>query len=405
MAGFLNRLAAVFRPEKRAITGQPTDGISWDAMRYGGPGSIGTEGMLAENLAAVLAAVNVVSSGLASLPARVYQQQDAGRVEAPNHPVSRLIAAPNDQQTWPDLIEWIMGSVLLRGNALCVIGWDGRGAPQTLTPVPWSRVSVTLLPSLRLQYAISPPNGGPQQILSQDQVFHLKDRSDDGYVGRSRLDRAREALDGAKAAQDFASAVWRNAATPSGVLEVPAGVSAEGFQRMRSAFNARYAGQENAGSVIFADPGAKFTATQISPEDAQLLDTRRFTVAEIARIFQVPPPLLQDYSNSTFTNAAQASIWFAQVTLTPWARKIEAEFARSVFTDGSSHLEVDLTGLLRGDYATRWTANVAAVGAGILTKDEIREQEGYGPLPKSETEIPAAPAPVGTVTEPPPPAA
>lgn len=95
------------------------------------------------------------------------------------------------------------------------------------------------------------------------------------------------------------------------------------------------------------------------------------------------------YSHATFTNASQASTWFAINTLTPWARKLEAEFSRSVFTDPAFHLEVDLSGLVRGDYATRWTANVAAVTAGILTADEIRGQEGFGPRPTAESVPPA----------------
>lgn len=106
---------------------------------------------------------------------------------------------------------------------------------------------------------------------------------------------------------------------------------------------------------------------------------------ELCRLFNVPPPIVQSYEFNSFTNASQASTWFATNTLAPWGRKLEAEFRRSVFTDPAFHIEIDLSGLVRGDYATRWTANVAAVGAGILTADEVRAQEGYGPLPASST--------------------
>lgn len=102
---------------------------------------------------------------------------------------------------------------------------------------------------------------------------------------------------------------------------------------------------------------------------------------EICRLFNVSPPIVQDCANNTFTNAAQANLWFASNTLAPIARKFEAEFSRSVFTGSAYHVEIDLSRLLRGDSATRWTANVAAVGAGILTGNEVRAQEGYGPMP------------------------
>jgi HK97 family phage portal protein len=121
----------------------------------------------------------------------------------------------------------------------------------------------------------------------------------------------------------------------------------------------------------------------VSPEDAEVLASRRFSVEELCRIFGVPPPIVSDYTHNTFTNSAQASLWFASNTLAPWCRKIEAAFARSVFLPDEAELsvEIDLSGLMRGDYAARWAANVAAVGAGILTVDEVREAEGYNPLP------------------------
>ncbi len=256
--------------------------------------------------------------------------------------------------------------------------------------MPFNNVTVTMLPSGRLAYDVvlySTLWGGtglPRRFFDSE-VFHLRDRSDDGLIGRSRISRAPAVLAAAIGLQTFSSAVWDNAATPSGMVTVPPGVSPDGLRRMESYFTDRYTGAFNAKRVVFADAETKFTPLAVSPEDAEVLESRRFTVVEICRLFNVPPPIIQDYSHATFTNASQASTWFATNTLTPWARKIEAEFARSVFADpnGAFHIEVDLSGLVRGAYAERWTANVAAVTAGILTADEIRAQEGYGPLPKA----------------------
>jgi HK97 family phage portal protein len=163
------------------------------------------------------------------------------------------------------------------------------------------------------------------------------------------------------------------------------------MRRFEASLTARAAGAANGKRVLIVDPGTNFTPMACSPEDAEVLESRRFSVIELCRLFNVPPPIVQDYSNSTFTNASQASTWFATNTLTPWARKIEAEFGRSVFADpsGAFHIEIDLSGLIRGDFQTRWTANVAAVTAGILTVDEVRAQEGFGPLPKAEARPPA----------------
>ena len=143
-------------------------------------------------------------------------------------------------------------------------------------------------------------------------------------------------------------------------------------------FKDRYAGPTKAGRTMILDNGVKWKSVSVSPEDAEVLASRKFSVEEICRLYQVPPPIVQSYEYNTFTNSAQASLWFAQFSLAPWAKKIEAEFSRSVFLD-DAQLEIDLSGLMRGDFATRWAAWKIAVDTGVLTHDEIREIEGWGP--------------------------
>ena len=342
---------------------------------------------MAENLSAVSACVHAVSSGIATLPAYVFRADGPGRVEAPGHPVARLLRQPNRNQTWCDFAEWLVAQMLLHGNGVAVIDRDGAARPVALRPIPWPAVQVQVLPSGRLAYDVV---GAVNRRYLDSDVLHLRDRSDDGVVGRSRLSRAPAVLQAAMGLQTFAQAIWDNAATPSAVFGMPSGISADGIRRFRSHVDEVYTGAHNAKKVVLADAGITVTPLSVSPEDAEVLASRQFTVIEIARLFNVPPPIIQDYSNSTFTNASQASTWFAQNTLAPIARKIEAEFSRSLFTDSSHHLEIDLSGLLRGDYTARWAANVAAVQAGILTADEVRAQEGYSPLPR-EPHLPNGP--------------
>lgn len=349
----------------------------------------------AENLSTVVACVNAISSGLASLPVRVYRAEDDGRVEAPNHPVSRLLRSPNPRQTWPDFAEFVMSQVLLWGNALAAIERDGAGRPTALVPIPWAWVAVQVLPSGRLAYDVvmtAAPYGGPalSRRYLEGEVLHLRDRSDDGIVGRSRISRAPDVIAAATGVQTHSSAVWQNGAAPSGLVTtavVGQGQPAKDeFRRFKAQFTSNNVGAHNAGRVIFGDAETKFTPMSLSPEDSEVLASRQFSVYELCRLFNVPPPIVQSYEFNSFTNAAQASTWFAQNSLAPWARKLEAEFSRSVFTDPAYHIEIDLSGLVRGDYATRWTANVAAVGAKILTADEVREAEGYGPLADAAAE-------------------
>lgn len=355
----------------------------------------------AENLATVTACVSVIASGLASLPALVYLEQADGRVEAPNHPVSRLIAAPNQHQTWPDWCEWTMAQVLLHGNAISVLEYDGAGRPISLRPIPWQHVSLQLLPSGRLAYDVVSIQGqfggtGQMRRYLEGDVVHLRDRSDDGLVGRSRISRARDVLGNALALQDWSSHAWSNATTPAGAVKVPAAMSDTNFKRFSDRLRERHQGTHNARSVLILEGGAEWQPLGMSAEDAEVLDSRKFSVEELARLFNVPPPLVQDYTRNTFTNSGQADVWFASRTLAPWATKIEQEFKRTVFGPSSNYcLTIDLAGLMRGDFATRWQSYALAVQNNILDVNEIREQEGYGPraTPPAPTQVTEAAIP------------
>ncbi len=334
---------------------------------------------LAENLGTVTACVNAIGSVMGSLPPLVFRSGDGGRMELPSHPVARMIRNPWSMMTWPDWIEWAMGSVLLHGNALAEIVHDGAGRVTGLRPIPWQSVAPVLLGSGRLAFDVS-SYPQPRRRLLDTEVFYLKDRSDDGLVGRSRISRAPDVVGNAVSLQDFAGNAWENQATPSGAIEIASSLTQPQFDRVTAAFDRRHTGVGNARRVLVLDNDAKWKPLSVSPEDAEVLGSRRFSVEELCRLFQVPPPIVQDYTHNTFTNSAQASLWFAQFSLAPWCRKIEAEFARSVFNaNDGTHLEIDLSGLMRGDFETRWKAWEIAVKNDILDRNEVRDIEGWGP--------------------------
>lgn len=349
---------------------------------------------LAENLSTVLACVGAISSTLGTLPAYVYRRDVGGRVEAPRHPVTRLIRQPNPRQSWPDFCEWLMASTLLHRNGIAVIESDGAGRPTALLPVPWPNVSVVMVPSGRLAYDVvayaSPWGGtGQQRRYLEGEVLHLKDRSDDGVLGRSRISRAPDVLGTASALQDWSGSMWRNQGTPSGALKFEQALTRDQFMLLRGRMEELYTGPHNARQIMILEKGVSWQSLAVSPEDAEVLASRRFSVEELCRVFQVPPPIVQDYTHNTFTNSQQAALWFAQFSLTPWVRKIEAEFTRSVFGSSSGYeLEIDLSGLMRGDYAARWAAYAVAVQNNILDVNEIREAEGYNPRDEQPPAVP-----------------
>lgn len=379
--GFLRKLADHFDPpiEQRN---------SWDNMASTMGLPVATEGInprAAENLSTVLACVNAISTALSALPANVYRTNDNTRKEAPDHPLDRLIRrGPNCWQTWPDFMEFWIAQTLLRGNGLVEIVSDKRGQVMELIPYPWDWVTVQLLSSGRVAYDVCemygyPGGKGKRKRLLSGEVLHLKDRSDEGIIGRSRLQRGAAVVSAASGLYEFAGNLYRNGVFPSGVLTPERTLSAEQSQELRECLYAAFGGAKNAGKAMVLPINMKWQSLGISPEDAELLESRRFTTEEICRLYQVPPQIVQDHSRSTFTNSETAGRWFAQFCLLPWVRKIEAEFMRSLFTSGRYSLELDMSVFDRGDPAQRWNSYGVAVDKQILTPDEIRELEGWNP--------------------------
>lgn len=371
--GLIDRALSRIGLERRNDAADP----SWSAIApgIGYPGALSARA--AENLSTVLACTTAISSALAYVPALIYRREPNGdRVEAYGHPLAKIArGGANPQMTWPDWLEHLVASALLTGNGLAEIIRAGNGQLSGFRWIPWGMVTVVYLSSGRLAYDVTDGRGGTRRLL-ESEVLHLRDRTDDGLVGRSRLSRAADTVAGVQASNAFAKSFLERGAQPSGVIRHPGAMTAEQKMGLREQFNSNYSGASNAGKTLILDGGLEWQAAQISPEDAELLESRKFGVIEVCRLFQVPPPIVQAYENNTFTNASQAGLWFATFCLAPWARKIEAEFARSVLATGLE-MELDLSGFLRGDPATRWAAHKIAIDAGVLDPDEIRMIEGW----------------------------
>jgi len=373
--GMIDRMARMAGYEKRSAQDP-----SWAALapNMGYASAVNTRA--AENLSAVLACSTVIASSLASIPALIYRREGDNRIEAGNHPLARLTRlGVSEAMTWPEFLEHLVASALLAGNGLAQIRRNADGALTGLDFIPWGWVTVSQLRSGRLAYDVNNGRGLGWRLLSGE-VIHLRDRTDDGHIGRSRLSRAADVVAATQASNTFARKFLDNSAMPGGVIEFPGALSIEQKRDLRESLNSIHTGSAKAGTTMLLDGGMQWKASQISPEDAELLETRKFGVEEICRLFQVPPPLVQDYSHNTFTNSETAGRWFAMFTLAPWARRIEAEFARSVFPSvGGYELELDLSGFLRGDPATRWNAHKIALETGVLDPDEVRQVEGWNP--------------------------
>ncbi len=377
--GMIERIASLAGFERRHDDASPLD-PSWQALAPMTGHYAGLSARAAENLSTVLACTSAIATALAYVPARIYRWEGDTRLEHSSHPLSRLIRyGCNPAMTWCDTIEHLVADTLLTGNGLLEIERNGNGQISGLFYHPWGMVTVQELPSGRLRYDIGDGKGNTRRLL-EGEALHLRDRTNDGKIGVSRLSRSADTIAGADLANRHARSVYANGAYPSGVLESDSKMTPEIAAGLREQFDRRFSGADKAGRALILEGGLKWKSAQISPEDAELLETRRFGVEEIARLFQVPPPIIGDYTHNTFTNSETAGRWFATFCLAPWARKIEAEFSRSLFPAGSPfELELDLSGFLRGDPETRWNAHKIALESGVLDPDEVRHVEGWNP--------------------------
>ncbi len=336
----------------------------------------------AEDVAAVVACVNAIASSIASLPVYCYRNTNSGgREEVTAGPLVNLLRRPCEYLTWPGWVEFQLGQMLLHGQCFAEIVTDRQDAVVALDPIPFREVGIVWLPSGRIAYDVTrlrgQPGAQPRRVLARD-MFTLLDRSDDGVTGRSRLSRSPGVVAAALEAQRFAVFAFQNQATPSVAVVLPPGITPDGVRRMRAYFTMRQAGTDNARRPLFLDASSDVKTLSVSPEDAELLNARRFSVEEVCRVFGVPPPVVQHYEHNAYANATQAAQWFAVNTLQPIIRKIESEFSRSVISDPAAHIEFDLSGMTRGSHLERWQANEIMVRSGIVSVAEIRDAEGFG---------------------------
>ena len=237
----------------------------------------------AEQLATVVACVSAISSGLASLPARVYRTEQDGRREVSDHWLARLVRNPGPHNTWFSTMAFWISQTVLWGNGLLEVQHDGRGVPTALLPVPWDSVAVVRLPSGAVAFDVPDGQGARRRILEGDALW-LRERSTDGLVGVSKLERCPEVLAAARSQQQFAISVFESGATPSAIMTLPPNITTAGIKRAEAFFTSKHTGVANMRRVLFMDPESTFQPLSSTAEDSETLASRRFGGEELARV-------------------------------------------------------------------------------------------------------------------------
>lgn len=345
----------------------------------------------AMQMTAVYSCVRILSETLAGLPLHVYRYNDSGGKEKYlKHPLYKLLHdEPNPEMTSFAFRETLMSHLLLWGNAYAQIIRNARGEVIALYPLMPNKMTVDRDSKGRLFYLYSrtsddaPTLGDDSQVyLSPSEVLHIPGLGFDGLIGYSPIAMAKNAVGLAIATEEYGAKFFANGAAPGGVLEHPGTIKDP--QKVKESWNAAYQGSQNAHRVAVLEEGMKYQPIGISPEQAQFLETRKFQINEIARIFRVPPHMLADLEKSSFSNIEQQSLEFVKYTLDPWVVRWEQSMCRALLMESEKpivFIKFNVDGLLRGDYVSRMSGYATARQNGWMSANDIRELENLDRIP------------------------
>ena len=347
----------------------------------------------AMTLSAVYACVRILSESIAGLPLHMYRyNSDGGKEKALDHPLYFLLHdEPNPEMTSFVFRETLMTHLLLWGNAYAQIIRNGKGEVLALYPLMPDRMEVNRDENGHLYYRYSrsrdEANAREDAIvnLHPDDVLHIPGLGYDGVIGYSPIAMAKNAIGMGLACEEFGSRFFANGSSPSGVLEHP-GILKDP-QKVRDSWNAAYSGTSNSHKVAVLEEGMKFSPISIPPEQAQFLETRKFQIAEIARIFRVPPHMIGDLDRATFSNIENQSLEYVKYTLDSWVVRWEQNLSKALLSPEEKKncfFKFNVEGLLRGDYQSRMTGYATARQNGWMSANDIRELEDMDRISKED---------------------
>jgi phage portal protein, HK97 family len=342
---------------------------------------------------AVYACVRILSETIASLPLHVYRYTEGGKAKDTEHVLYTLLHdEPNPDMTSFVFRETLMSHLLIWGNAYSQILRDRSGQVIGLYPLLPDQMSVHRSEKGKLYYVYNryeEDNPNFQEkgsiVLSQEEVLHIPGLGFDGLIGYSPIALAKNAVGMTLACEEYGASFFSNGANPGGVLEHPGILKDPG--KVRDSWNAVYQGTRNAHKVAVLEEGMSYKQIGIPPEEAQFLETRKFQINEIARLFRIPPHMVGDLEKSSFSNIEQQSLEFVKYTLDPWVVRFEQALKKSLLLpeEKKTHfIKFNVDGLLRGDYQSRMNGYAIGRQNGWLSTNDIRKLEELNPIPSEE---------------------
>lgn len=331
-------------------------------------------------VSAVYACVRVIAETIASLPLQVFERTDQGKRLATERAEYRILHdVPSPIMTSFTWRESTQANLLLNGNGYAEIEWANNGQLRGLWPIQPNRVNTIVRKNGSKVHEVLTDNG--TVTIPDEDMLHVPGLGFDGIRGFNPIAMMRQSIGLSMATEEYGSRMFKNGLRPSGVLRHPKGLSDPAVERLKKQMNEGFSGLANAHRLMILEDGMDYTQTSLNPDDAQFLETRKFQVSEVARIFRVPPHLIGDLEKATFSNIEQQSLEFVIHTIRPWLVRWEQELNRKLFVRNSPYFaSFNVDGLLRGDIKSRYEAYAIGRNWGWLSANDVREKENMNAI-------------------------
>jgi HK97 family phage portal protein len=324
--------------------------------------------------------VLLISDTISTLPVDAYFREQGNR--RPFRPTPDWVLRPDVELLRSEHYQQLLVSLLLDGNSFTRVFRDGRGDVANLVVLDPTKVEIMRNPNGEIVYRYDGGRGG--DIPSRD-MLHITEIKRPGQLrGVSRVEELKDAIGLSAALQSFASRFFGQGAVTSGIIEVPGQLTSEQAKNLVDSFDSKHSGYRKSHRPGLLSAGAKYVKTGVAPDEAQMLESRKLAIEEMARIFRVPPAMIGVTTPGamSYSSVEQNSINFVIHTLRPYLVKIEDAYSRLL--PGGAFIKFNVDGLLRGDYTTRVQGYSTGLQAGFYSVDDVRRLEDLAPVDGGE---------------------
>jgi HK97 family phage portal protein len=353
----------------------------WECRKKKGP-KVTPDNAL--SLSDIMTCVRVLAESMASLPLDIYQRSDRGGEKAREHPLFELLRwQPNPEMTSYELRLWIFIDTLLRGTGCAQVIRDGDGKVLEIWPLFRAKLQAMRTPAGELVFKYPAPDKNKSKskwiYLEADEVLLLKAFGSPGVFSPSLIDLGHDLFSGAKAAEQYTQEFFTNGNSFSGTVEVPEVMDDETFQRFKADWDEAHSGEGKRHKTPILEGGAKFNPSKLNHQESQMIESRKFTRAQVAGYWRVPAHLINDLDKATFSNIEHQDLGFVKHTLRPWATNLEQRARMTLLSAADKaegyYFKHNFNDMLKGDLASRWEAYGKGIQSGAYSPNDILRKE------------------------------